>query len=294
MTQVLAEAEPARRTEAGRDFALTDKQFALIAKLVRDEAGINLTEAKRDLVFSRLVKRLRRLQIPDFGAYIDYVDAPDGAAERRELISAITTNVTNFYREPHHFEHLASEVMPQLGVRLKQGEAARIWSAGCSDGREAYTIACTVLQALPDAARYNMKILASDVDHNSLDKANQGRYSDEMVARMPRGVLDKFFRRTGDGVEAGPQTRELIAFRYLNLLHEWPFKQKFDVIFCRNVLIYFEQDLQSRIFSRFCSVLKPGGHLYIGHSERVSGPSSSSLRQIGVTSYKYEPSGGAR
>ncbi|MFZ2103604.1 MAG: protein-glutamate O-methyltransferase, partial [Oricola sp.] len=279
--------ESSARSDAGREYVLTDREFATIAAQVRNEAGINLTEAKRDLVYSRLVKRLRRLQMPDFATYIDFVGSAGGAEERRELISAITTNVTNFYREPHHFEHLAKAVMPGVADRLTRGEAVRMWSAGCSDGREPYTIACTVLQSFPEAARYNFKILASDLDHNSLDKAKEGRYNAEMVSKMPPGVRDKFFRRAGDMAEAGPQLRDLIAFRSLNLLNEWPFKQKFDVIFCRNVLIYFEQDLQAKLFSRFCSVLKPGGHMYIGHSERVSGPASRDLKQIGVTTYKY-------
>ena len=281
-----------QRIEAGREYVLTDKQFAAIATLVRDEAGINLTEAKRDLVYSRLVKRLRRLRMADFGAYLDFVSAGTGAEERRELISAITTNVTNFYREPHHFEHLERTVMPGVVEKLTRGEPVRMWSAGCSDGREPYTIACTVLQTLPDVSRHNFRILASDIDHNSLEKAKQGRYSAEMVSKMPPSVRDRFFKRAGDVAEAGPQLRELIAFRFLNLLDEWPFKQKFDVIFCRNVLIYFEQDLQARIFSRFASVLKPEGHLYIGHSERVSGPASNIFRQIGVTTYKHLPAGG--
>lgn len=286
--------ETVERPEAGRDYVLTDKQFAAIAQLVRGEAGINLTEAKRDLVFSRLVKRLRRLAIPDFGAYIDLVGSPAGVEERRELISAITTNVTNFYREPHHFEHLESQVMPELSSRLMQGESVRMWSAGCSDGREPYTIACTVLQSFPEVARYNFRILASDIDHNSLAKAKEGHYSNDMIDKAPPAIRDRYFKRTADYAEPNAQVRDLIAFRFLNLLHDWPFKQKFDVIFCRNVLIYFEQDLQAKLFSRFCSVLKPGGHLYIGHSERVSGPASDALKQIGVTTYKHVPSGGIR
>jgi chemotaxis protein methyltransferase CheR len=288
----LAVKQAVERPEGGRDYVLTDKQFAAIASLVRDEAGINLTEAKRDLVFSRLVKRLRRNAIPDFGAYIDLVGSPAGAEERRELISAITTNVTNFYREPHHFEHLENQVMPELSGRLAQGEPVRMWSAGCSDGREPYTIACTVLQSFPDVARHNFRILASDIDHNSLAKAKEGHYANDMVDKAPPAIRDRYFKRSGDYAEPVQQVRDLIAFRFLNLLHDWPFKQKFDVIFCRNVLIYFEQDLQAKLFSRFCSVLKPGGHLYIGHSERVSGPATNSLRQIGVTTYKHTPSGG--
>lgn len=286
--------ETAERPEAGREYVLTDKQFAAIARLVRDEAGINLTEAKRDLVYSRLVKRLRRHRIPDFGAYIDLVGSPSGADERRELISAITTNVTNFYREPHHFEHLESQVMPDLQRRLAQGESVRMWSAGCSDGREPYTIACTVLKSFPEVARYNFRILASDIDHNSLAKAKEGHYGLDLVEKAPPAIRDRYFKRTGDMAEPTQPVRDLIAFRFLNLLHDWPFKQKFDVIFCRNVLIYFEQDLQAQLFSRFCSVLKPGGHMYIGHSERVSGPATPSLKQIGVTTYRYEPAGGMR
>ena len=158
---------------------------------------------------------------------------------------------------------------------MASGESGRIWSAGCSDGREPYTIACTLLQSVPDVARRNVKILASDVDHRSLARAMAGFYGSDLVDRMPRDVLDRFFNRAADGVEAGPELKALIAFRYLNLLADWPFKQRFDIIFCRNVLIYFEQELQAEIISRFCSVLKPGGYLYIGHSERVSGAAVS-------------------
>ncbi|QKV19608.1 CheR family methyltransferase [Oricola thermophila] len=283
----LAVQQMVERPEGAREFLLTDKHFATIAKLVREEAGINLTEAKRDLVYSRLVKRLRRHALTDFGTYLDLVSSPAGEMERRELISAITTNVTNFYREPHHFEHLERAVMPELAARMMKGEPVRMWSAGCSDGREPYTMACTVLKAFPEVARYNFRILASDIDHNSLAKAKEGRYSNEMVDKAPAAIRERYFRRLGDVSEPVQQVRDLIAFRYLNLLHEWPFKQKFDVIFCRNVLIYFDQELQSRLFTRFCSVLKPGGYLYIGHSERIAGPATSALRQVAVTSYKH-------
>ncbi|WP_421855131.1 CheR family methyltransferase [Oricola sp.] len=278
-------------SHTSREFALSDKQFATISTLVKSEVGINLTEAKRDLVYSRLVKRLRSLRMESFGAYLELVGSTSGTEERSELISAITTNVTNFYREPHHFDHLKSTGIPDMIQRMAAGESGRIWSAGCSDGREPYTIACTLLQAVPDVAGRNVRILASDVDHKSLAKAKAGQYGTEMVERMPRDVLDRFFRRNADGAEAGAEIKALIAFRFLNLLAEWPFKQKFDMIFCRNVLIYFEQDLQSTLIARFCSVLKPGGYLYIGHSERVSGSAVASLRQVGVTTYRHEPNG---
>lgn len=286
--------EPVERPEAGRDYVLTDKQFATIAKLVRDEAGINLTEAKRDLVFSRLVKRLRRLAIPDFGAYIDLVGSPAGVEERRELISAITTNVTNFYREPHHFEHLAKTVIPVIQQRLAAGEPVRLWSAGSSDGREAYTMACTVLSAIPDAARRNLKILATDIDHKSLATAEAGQYSAEMGSRIPAATRDKYFISTADGVQVKPEVRDLVTFRTLNLMREWPFKLKFDVVFCRNVLIYFAPEVQATILSRFCTVMKPDAWLYIGHSERVSGAAAKVLRPEGITTYHHLAGGPAR
>jgi chemotaxis protein methyltransferase CheR len=277
--------------EAPREFVLTDKQFATISSMVKTEVGINLTESKRDLVYSRLVKRLRALRLESFATYLELVGSQQGIDERGEFISAITTNVTNFYREPHHFEHLKSTGLPAMMQRMAAGESGRIWSAGCSDGREPYTIACSLLQAMPDALKRNVKILASDVDNKSLATAKSGRYSAEMVSRMPKDVLDRFFDRTADGAEAGRDIKSLIAFRYLNLLGDWPFKQKFDVIFCRNVLIYFEQELQAQIIARFCQYLKPDGFLYIGHSERVSGIATSNLTQVGITTYKHEPSG---
>ena len=283
---------PPEGSEKTREFSLSDKHFAAISTLVRDEVGINLTEAKRDLVYSRLVKRLRALRLDGFSAYIDLIGSDSGTGERQELISAITTNVTNFYREPHHFEHLRTQAIPDIKDRLAAGETGRIWSAGCSDGREPYTIACTILQEIPDALRRDLKILASDIDHRSLEVAKAGRYNAEIVSKMPRDVLDRFFKRNQNGAEAGPDVRALIAFRFLNLLGDWPFKQNFDVIFCRNVLIYFEPDLQAQIIARFCSVLKPGGYLYIGHSERVSGIASSSLKQVGITTYRHEPARG--
>lgn len=285
MTAAVQEAP--RANETVREYSLSDREFASIAALVRDEVGINLTEAKRDLVYSRLVKRLRALRLADFGAYLELVATPAGEAERRELISAITTNVTNFYREPHHFEHLAQKVMPLLQQRLAQGQPIRLWSAGSSDGREAYTMACTILDAIPDAARRNLKILATDIDHNSLRTAENGEYSAEMGSKIPPKVRDRYFRNTATGVQVKPEVRELVTFRTLNLMHEWPFKLKFDVIFCRNVLIYFTQDVQAGVLSRFCSVLKPEAYVYIGHSERVSGPAAQLLRPEGITTYHY-------
>ena len=265
---------------------LSKANLAQVAALVRDEAGIALTEAKAPLVHSRLSRRLTALGLNDFSSYFDFVNGPKGAEERRKMLSALTTNVTRFFREPHHFEQMAQDTLPPLLDRARQGGRVRIWSAGCSSGEEPYSIAATILSLEPDAARMDIRILASDIDPEILAKARRGVYANDALGATPVKNVERFFDVTADGLSAGAAIRELISFRELNLVREWPMKGRFDIIFCRNVIIYFDQDVQAGLMSRFGGILSTGGALFIGHSERVSGPDTGRFERYGLTSYR--------
>lgn len=272
------------------EFVLTRSDLAQIAAMIYADAGIHLTENKASLVYSRLSKRIRQLRLESFTAYCNLVSSTEGAAERREMLSFLTTNFTRFFRENHHFEHLRDTVLPPLLRQAREGGRVRIWSAGCSDGQEPYSIALTVLSLMPDIARYDFRILASDIDPKMVEKGRAGRYDDHAVETVPEPVRRKWL--TEDAGGAGPRfgvtpaVKELIAFRELNLLGAWPFKGPFQIIFCRNVVIYFDEATQARVWQAYADVLEDGGHLYIGHSERVSGPAKARFENTGITTYR--------
>lgn len=290
---------------AGADQVLVDGEFVLkrsdlmqIAAMIYADAGIHLTENKASLVYSRLSKRIRQLRLTSFRDYCDLVSAPEGAGERREMLSFLTTNFTRFFRENHHFDHLRNTVLPPLLARAKEGRRVRIWSAGCSDGQEPYSIALTVLSLMPEVSRYDFRILASDIDPKMVEKGRRGRYDDHAVETVPEPMRRKWLveHPAGEGprFEVTPAVKELIAFRELNLLSAWPFKGEFQVIFCRNVVIYFDEATQARVWQAYADVLAEGGHLYIGHSERVSGPGKARFENIGITTYRKNGAGESR
>lgn len=265
---------------------LSEAEFRKIADLLRQRAGIALPDTKRPLVYSRLARRLRALGLNDFGAYIRLVEGPDGAAEAIEMVSALTTNVTSFFRERHHFDALRDTVLPPLLARAREGGRLRLWSAGCSSGEEPYSIAMTLLGLCPDAARLDIRILATDIDPAILARARAGRYPAETLEPLTTAQRERYFDRVDDGWQVRPALTELITFRELNLAAEWPVKGPFQVIFCRNVAIYFDRDVQERIWSGFADRLEsPDGFLAIGHSERLTGPAASRLRSAGITAY---------
>ena len=280
------------------EFPLTRRDLAEIAAMIYADAGIHLNDTKASLVNSRLSKRIRQLRLTSFRDYCRLVSAPEGAEERREMLSFLTTNFTRFFRENHHFDHLRDHVLPPLLKKAKAGGRVRIWSAGCSDGQEPYSIALTVLSQMPEIAEYDFRILASDIDPKIIAKARAGRYEDGAVETVPPALRSRFIHEAKDG--AGPRwqvaqpVRELIAFRELNLLRDWPFRGTFQVIFCRNVVIYFDEQTQARIWGRYHQVLEEGGHLYIGHSERVSGPSKDGFDNVAITTYRKNAHGLAR
>lgn len=272
------------------EFPFTNDDFLAIARMLYDDAGIALTESKASLVYSRLAKRLRALGLESFREYCKFVGGAEGVSERQNMLAALTTNVTRYFREPHHFEHLKSRVLPDLLARARARGRVRIWSAGCSTGQEPYSIALTVLDLLPDAAQYDVRILATDIDPNVVATGRAGVYSDEAVQPVPAPLRDRWMVRVKDGTRdawaAGEEMRRLVAFRELNLMGNWPMKGRFDAIFCRNVVIYFDEPTQARIWSRFAPLLNPGGRLYVGHSERVT--DAERFETDGLTTYRLK------
>ena len=267
------------------EFVFTADDFRHIAHILHAHAGIALNEGKAALVYSRLAKRLRALGLRSFRDYCALIEGVDGVDERQAMTAALTTNVTRFFREPHHFDHLREVVMPKLAETARRGGRVRLWSAACSNGQEPYSMAITVLTALPEAASLDVKILATDIDPNMIAEGKTGVYREDAVAPVPLDLRRKWFKKSGAGWEVADELRELVAFRELNLIGDWPMKGKFDVIFCRNVVIYFDDATQEMVWGRFTPMMNPGATLYIGHSERVSGPAASQFETTGLTTY---------
>lgn len=255
-----------------REFTLGDREFQCIQKLVGEYAGIVITDAKRDMVYSRLVKRLRTLQIPSFRAYCDFLHS-NYDEELGHFVNALTTNLTAFFRENHHFEFLKNKVLRELVDKKQRERRIRIWSAGCSTGEEPYSLAIAAREVIPDRDGWDVKILATDLDSNVVETARRGVYSEDRIRDVAQQRLERWFFR-GAGANAGlvrvkPELQQLISFRQLNLLSGWPFRGPFDAVFCRNVVIYFDKDTQRRLFDRYADILEPDGYLFIGHSESL-------------------------
>lgn len=268
------------------DPILSDSQFRKLAEIVRQDSGIVLTAAKRGLLTARLNRRLRALHLPDYQAYCDRLEGLNGGAERRYLLSTITTNVTAFFREEHHFRTLAAEILPPLIATVKAGGRLRLWSAACASGEEAYSIAITILEGFPDAARHDVRILASDIDPRMIACAEAGRYAPECLRSFEARRLLRFFTRVGEDWAARDELRRILRFAKLNLHDPWPFSGQFDVIFCRNAVIYFEAATRQRLWQRFARQIAPGGYLFIGHSERLDGPAADLFEPVGATRYR--------
>ncbi len=278
---------PDRDPSGARDrIPFSDADFQTIADLAMRDFGLHLTLAKRDLVYSRLLKRLRSLGLEDFREYCGLLTGPQGEAERTAMLSALTTNVTHFFREDHHFKLLREVALPPLIKSAREGGRVRIWSAGCSAGQEPYSLAFTVLSLCPEVARLNLRILATDVDAEILAKAEMGNYPEEERKAIPEGLRRFIEPAQGGGFSIGSAARDLITFGKLNLIESWPISGPFQVIFCRNVAIYFDKPTQARLWAHFGELMAPEGHLCIGHSERVAGPAEQMFRNVGVTAYQ--------
>ena len=276
---------------ASGEYPLTRKDLSEIAAMIYADAGIYLNETKASLVYSRLSKHIRQLGLKGFREYCALVSSLAGASARKEMLSHLTTNFTRFFRENHHFDHLKSDVLPDLLARARNGGRVRIWSAACSDGQEPYSIALTVLSLMPNVADYDFRILATDIDPKILAIARAGAYDANALETVNPAMRKQFFREADVGGrqkwQVDDRVKRLITFNELNLMAQWPFKGPFDVIFCRNVVIYFDEPTQMKIWSRFAGMLGDNGHLYIGHSERVSGEAKNQFDNIGITTYRY-------
>ncbi len=266
------------------EFSLSEREFARIKARVYSVAGISLSDAKRTLVVSRLSKILRALGLPSFDAYVDYLERSGSVDDGQDFVNALTTNLTRFYREDHHFEHLRSYVGALVAERPR-GTKLRIWSAGCSTGQEPYTIGLDLLAAFPDLKRWDFKILATDIDTAVIAKAAMGIYPENELSGLS-AERARHFEKGNDGTIRIPAAaRELVSFKPLNLIGPWPMKGPFDAIFCRNVAIYFDKPTQGEVFGRFAKMLAPEGFLYIGHSENL-GSGGEGFRLVGKTIYQ--------
>lgn len=272
---------------------LTDREFEIFRNLVRSHTGIALNPHKRPLLRARLGRRLRVLGLRTFAEYRRHLKESDPAGrELVRLVNAITTNKTGFFREVHHFRYLTEQWAPASRVRAaRSGERlVRIWSAGCSTGEEPYTIAMTVREALGAASGPEVRILASDLDTDVLARAETGEYSAEQTAPIPPRLLARYFLRgRGDNsgrVRVRPELRSLVTFRRINLMDpRWPIRPGLDILFCRNVLIYFDRPTQQHILERFLSLLKEDGLLILGHSESAHGLLEG-VQHLGNTMYR--------
>jgi chemotaxis protein methyltransferase CheR len=286
MSQALAtKSQPSL---ADGTFAFTREDFEQIAAMLYAQAGISLTASKASLVYSRLAKRVRALGLTSFADYCALVASPAGEDEGKRMLNALTTNLTRFFREPHHFDHLRDQVVAPMAEAIRAGGRLRIWSAGCSSGQEPFSIALTVLSVIPEAADLDVKILATDIDTDMIGHGMAATYADELVEAIPPALKSKWLERDPSNRGAWrlhAAARSMVAFKPLNLMGSWPVKGPFNAIFCRNVVIYFDEPTQEKIWGRFGPLLTPEGRLYIGHSERL-GAAGVGFVSDGLTVYR--------
>jgi chemotaxis protein methyltransferase CheR len=282
-------AELDRNTDLGR-LVLKPGEFRAIVERVGAITGMNLQEGKEDLVKARLLKRLRLLGLDSFGAYLSVLERDQSGAELSNLVDVLTTNQTSFFREREHFDFLKKHFLPVFG-----GRSIRVWSSACSSGEEPYSIGMLLREEVPDLARWDAKILATDISTKVLAKAAEGFYPMDALNGISPSQLQAHF--TGaevqgrQGYRVKPELAALVKLARLNLMEDWPMQGPFDVIFCRNVMIYFNKETQERLVNRFWRLIRPGGYLLVGHSESLSGLKHP-YRYVQPAVYE-KPSGGA-
>jgi len=254
------------------EFVLSDAEFSRICELALEHSGIALGDAKRQMVYGRLVRRLRALRLPGFAEYVRLLERGE-PLELQEFTNAITTNLTSFFRESHHFEYLSDKLLPAIAPAARASGRLRIWSSACSTGEEPYSIAMVMREQQALLSGVDAKILATDLDSNVLATAAAGVYPAERVQQMAPSRLREFFHEgTGPlqgSLKVSPALRQLITFKQLNLMHDWPMRGPFDVIFCRNVVIYFDLETKRTLFQRMAELQPPGAILFLGHSENL-------------------------
>jgi len=248
---------------------LSQKQFDRISRLVYQISGIDLHEGKEELVKARLLKRLRHLKLANFDRYLKYLSNDKEGVEVQAMVDMLTTNKTHFFRESEHLDFLKDEIISGLS----RGPV-RIWSAGCSSGEEPYSIAIILRENIAEIDQRDVRILATDISDRMMEKARQGLYDEETLRFMPGPFKNKYFKKVESGgsrkYHVNPPLRSMVAFAKLNLMEDWPMSGLFDVIFCRNVMIYFDKPTQEKLVKRFWNVLRDGGYLLVGHSESLT------------------------
>ncbi len=266
---------------------ITDAEFRKASELVKSLAGIHLTDGKRELVSARLAKRLRTLGLATLNDYLDVVKEDKTQDELVMMLDALTTNLTSFWRESDHFDFVVEQVLPKL--ESSGTNEIRIWSAGCSTGEEPYGLAMLILGNLKNAQNSKLRILATDLSTRVLDTAKRGKYGEERVKNIPPDLRNKFVTKEngphGTIYSINPNVRSTITFGRLNLMEPWPMKGPFDMIFCRNVMIYFDKPTQKQLVERFAGLLRTGGTLFVGHSESLAGVQHS-FRYVRPTIYE--------
>jgi chemotaxis protein methyltransferase CheR len=271
-----------------REFAFSDEDFNALRAIVKAHTGINLTDQKRELVYGRISRRLRALDLESFRDYREIL-SDEGSREFVEFCNAITTNLTSFFRESHHFDYVRDNI---LAPRLNDAHASRrlrIWCAGCSSGEEPYSLAMTIRETIGDAGRWDIRILATDLDSEVLARGERGVYAADRVRDIAPSRRSRFFRETTHNGQpafaVAPELRELITFKQLNLMTPFPMKGPLDAIFCRNVVIYFDKDTQRDLFARMARLQESGATLFLGHSESLF-KVSTDYSLIGKTIYR--------
>jgi len=270
--------------------AMSEKEFRRLSEFVHTECGIKLPPSKKVMVEARLQKRLRNLGMPGYRQYYEYLFSPRGLEEELvHLIDVITTNTTEFFREPRHFEILTREALPTWRTEHGVAKTFRLWSAGCSTGEEPYTLAIVLSEFASQTQGFRFSVLATDISTKVLAMARNGVYPEDRIGKLTLEMKRRYLLRSKDRsqhlVRLAPEVRRLVEFRRLNFMETFSFPEPMDTIFCRNVMIYFDRSTQEQLLRKFCSQLCPGGFLFIGHSESLTGMDLP-LRQHAPTVYR--------
>lgn len=269
-------------------YNLTDSEFQELSSIIYKDTGIFIDESKRQLIYRRISVRLKKLGMGSFSEYIALVKTRD-PSETEIFQNTITTNLTSFFRESHHFDYLGESIVPEILATNKLSKKLRVWSAGCSTGQEPYSIAITLREAFPEIDSWDAKVLCTDLDTDVLQKCNNGVYSNKEVTNLPSDYRSRWFDAVANdpdkAVMATQSLKDILFFKQLNLMDEWQMRGTFDVIFCRNVVIYFDKPTQKKLMERFADYVAPGGYLILGHSESLQG-AKDRFELIGKTIYK--------
>jgi chemotaxis protein methyltransferase CheR len=268
-----------------KEFTFTRNDFEHIRAIVSANTGISLGDNKFEMVYGRLARRLRALGLTKVSDYLTYIGQESD--EYIQFINAVTTNLTYFFREGHHFDFIKNTVLSELEVKHRKDRRVRFWSAGCSSGEEPYSLAATVHPFVKKYSSWDVKILATDLDTQVLAKAKQGYYEQDRLDKLDEQKKKALFENTTAPFRIRQELKNIVYFKRLNLIESWPMKGMFDLIMCRNVLIYFNKETQAKLIQRFINQLHPGGYLILGHSESIP-RQMNQLVSVGRTTYRKE------